>query len=336
MWIIVGVGLGAYLLYRIRAVVAPLLFAGLIAYVVNPLVTCLEKREVPRSVAILVVYLLIAAGAIIMGLLVVPPLGREIVDAVEFLPRRTLGLQNATRDLLDGLSSANLPLALRAAIDTGIRRGERLLQIFASRLVDAVFLGMPQLLSIVLSPIIAFYILSDLDRLLEVGKALVPRPHQARAVQLAIELDRVLGGFLRGQVIVSALVGATTALALWLLKVKYALLLGIVVSVFNFVPYFGSILGAVPVLALAAGKSTGTVIWAAVVLVAINQVEASILIPKIMKHQLGLHPLAVILGLLAGAELLGVVGMILAIPAAAMLRVVYSFIAEGLRQGPMS
>jgi len=149
-------------------------------------------------------------------------------------------------------------------------------------------------------------------------------------LELCSRVNKVVGRFVRGQLIVSVVVGGLVALGLSLLGVRYALFLGVLAGLFDIIPYFGPVLGAIPALVLAFLRDPLTALWTLLMFVAVQQLEGSVLSPKIVGEQVGLHPLTVIFSVLAGGELLGVTGMLLAVPAAATVKVTAGFIGEKL------
>ena len=145
---------------------------------------------------------------------------------------------------------------------------------------------------------------------------------------MAQRLNELMGAFLRGQLIVAAIVGLLISVGLASLKVKYALVIGTVAAVFEFIPYFGPVIAAVPAVLFAFVQSPATALWAVVLVVVVHQVEGAVLQPQVMSGSMDLHPLTVIFSILVGGELLGIWGMFLAVPAAASLKLIIGYLAE--------
>jgi len=147
-------------------------------------------------------------------------------------------------------------------------------------------------------------------------------------LDLGRKVNHVVSGFLRGQLIVSCIVGILVASCLSLLGVKYAIIVGIFAGLADIIPYFGPLISAVPAVALALTVSPWTALWVVILLIAIQQFEGSVLSPKIVGDRVGLHPLTVIFAVLAGGELMGILGMLMAVPVAATVKVVAAHVGD--------
>ncbi|HWH72626.1 MAG TPA: AI-2E family transporter, partial [Candidatus Sulfotelmatobacter sp.] len=180
--------------------------------------------------------------------------------------------------------------------------------------------------SLLLAPFLSFYMLKDIDRFKERFVFSLPRRYRHQILALLRALDGVLAGFVRGQIILSLVVGALAAIASALLGLRYSLLLGIWAGVTEFIPYVGPVLGAVP--AVLAGFAVSPLLGFEVMLAfaIIQQLENAVLSPRIMGESVGLHPLAVMFAVLAGGYLLGGWGFIVGLPVAGLIRVLWTFL----------
>ena len=150
---------------------------------------------------------------------------------------------------------------------------------------------------------------------------LIPKRYRLTIYSLAKEINLIIYGFIRGQLVNAGLVGLLISGGLALLGIKYSLFIGLLAGLFDIIPYFGPIIGFIPASVLALAKSPISVVWVLVIFVLVNQIEANIISPKIIGERVGLHPLAVIFAIFAGGELMGIIGMLIAVPAAAVVRV---------------
>jgi predicted PurR-regulated permease PerM len=185
-------------------------------------------------------------------------------------------------------------------------------------------------LNLVMVPVVAFYLLRDWDDLVERIHALIPRSIEPVVARLARESDDVLGAFLRGQLSVMLVLGAFYGIGLWLVGVSIGPLIGMIAGLISFVPYLGAITGVVMGVIAALVQYQD---WAHVLLVlgvfAIGQtLEGYVLVPKLVGDKIGLHPVAVIFAVLAGGELFGFLGVLLALPAASVVMVVLRYLYE--------
>jgi predicted PurR-regulated permease PerM len=170
---------------------------------------------------------------------------------------------------------------------------------------------------LVLTPVVAFYLLRDWDRVVARGASLVP-PRRAYLRDFGAEYDRALASYLRGQVTVSLIVGSLTALGLLLVGFPYALLLGLIVAIFNVVPYLGLVLSLLPALAiaLASGDVGGALLRVGVVYTVAQTLESAVFSPRIVGDSTGLHPVLILLAIAVSGFFFGFVGLLLAVPAA--------------------
>ena len=297
---------GTIFLYLVRGILFPFWLALIFAYITNPAVKKLEERQVPRSVAIILVYVISIAVLAVLASRVVPRLVEEMEQIVVVLPRYMKELSQLVNSLLATLERFRLPIAFTEAVLESASRFQGYIEGFVQRLVD-VLLGMfSRLFTLFLVPILAFYILRDLETFKAGAWRLVPLGYQGEVRQLIQDINRVLDGFIRGQIVVSAVVGLLIAICLGLLKVRFALLLGLVAGIFNLIPYLGPLLGGIPATIFALLDSEWKAVWTIVIFTVINNVEGSIIAPRIIGDSVGLHPLTMIFVVLAGGHLFGV------------------------------
>jgi predicted PurR-regulated permease PerM len=173
---------------------------------------------------------------------------------------------------------------------------------------------------VALTPVLTFYLLRDWDRVTHGAAALVPEERRARIVGFAVECDRMISRYLRGQLTVAIAMGVITGLGLWIAGFPYAGTLGLIVGVFSVVPYLGLVLSLIPAIfiALVSGSVLSSLLKVAVVYGASQLLEASVISPRIVGESVGLHPVLVLLALALGGFFFGFVGLLLAVPAAAI------------------
>lgn len=322
----VGLLLGLFFLYWVREILAPFVLGAVIAYLANPLVTKLEKRQMPRAAAIIVVYLGFFVVVSLFLYAFIPRLMTELNQILVHLPRQTGKLEDITRGAVGDLKRLPLPVNLQEAINHVIQRSEQLIQQFARKLVDFLVGVFSKLFWFWLAPVLAYYILLDWNDLGERCTEAVPVSFRPAFLLLVQEINGVLTGFVLGRLIVSTIVGLLVTFGLLALKVQFATLLGLIAGVFDLIPYLGPILGVIPASIFAFLSSPWKALWVVVLFVAVNQLEAVILSPRIIGARVGLHPVITIFALLAGGHLFGVAGVLLAVPIAAILRVLFTFV----------
>ena len=319
------------LLWLLAPVLTPFAVSALIGYLGDPLVDRLERRGLSRTSAVLVVFVLMVLVLVGALLLLVPMIEAQVRRLVESLPRYA-----------DWLRDTVLPwLEARIGVDLAEVEPQRLVDMLrthwqqAGGVAAAVLGGISRsglavlawLANLLLIPVLTFYFLRDWDWLVARVLALLPRPVEPTVSRLARESDEMLGGFLRGQLSVMVSLGAVYATGLWLAGIDLALLIGMLAGLVSFVPYLGFIVGA-GVALVAALVQHGD--WLHVLLVigvfSVGQVlESFVLTPWLVGDRIGLHPVAVIFAVMAGGQLFGFLGVLLALPVAAVVMVLLRY-----------
>ncbi|ADL07897.1 AI-2E family transporter [Thermosediminibacter oceani] len=323
----------AILIYRVRNklsnVLLPFGVGILIAYTLNPVVLFLTAKGFKRNVAVALIYFILLCSLAVAMIYLVPVIITELnllIDAVPFYARE---VQYFVYEFRKNYMSS-LPAGIQEVIDRNIDQMESILLDLLQNLVSILLGWFSGLFSFILGPILGFYILKDLDRLKNSMTRYIPAEHRDRVFHWVRKVDSTLGRYVRGQLTVSLIVGILTSLALYSLGIDFALLIGILAGITNIIPYFGPVIGAVPAVAIALLKEPGKVPWVVLAFALIQQVESGIISPHIVGENLGLHPITVILSLLIGGTFFGVWGLILAVPATALLKAIMISILEKL------
>lgn len=322
-WAIVGLAAaGAVLLWVawvVRVVFAPLLLAGVIVLLLNPLVTAMERRRLPRVAATALLYLGGLALFALMVVSVIPVVQGQVEEFRAQWPEVQDRVEGWVVGLEEDLRGTPLEFSredLGAQVNGPVT--DRLSQLWRAgdRLVGIIIV-------LVTGPVIAFYLLADLPGVRSRLRALVPARARSEVTMLGRRLHAVVGGFVRGQIIVAAIVGVLTAVGLALIGLPFWALLGAIAGVADLVPLVGPFVGGVPAVVVAlVTRDVMTAVWAVVVMVAVQQLESQLISPLVLHRTVKLHPAAVLLALLIGASLGGILGMLVAAPTAAALKVV--------------
>ncbi|SFR02976.1 Predicted PurR-regulated permease PerM [Desulfoscipio geothermicus DSM 3669] len=319
-----------YFIYLIRGIFLSLLLAVVLAYLLHPLVRMLESRGSSRTASILIVYavvFILAAGLLLYGM---PHIIAQLNTIRDVIPEYAVQVQEFTDSLQLEYARAGIPGAIRQIIDERITWLEQILVQMAERVVQNILGLAGYLFNIILAPIFAYYLLKDIEIFTDRTVMFIPARWRGDVLELGRQVSRVIDSFVRGYLLVSVITGLLTGVVLAFLKVEFALMLGIFAGLTNLIPYFGPFIGAVPAVALAMLVSKWLVLKVIIAFILIQQAEASIISPKILGDRVGLHPLVVILAVLAGGQLFGLAGLILAVPVAAILRVFIYFAAARL------
>ncbi len=324
-------------LWVVRPVLAPFLMAIVIAYLVAPPVNALTQRGLSRGVAIALVYtVLLGSGAVAISKLV-PGVLSETRRLAEAIPTYALRAQELVDGFQQRVHDLGVPPSLRDVMGRHITEMEGRSMGALDSLLDpnSIQKVAGLLLSLLLAPVLAIYLLKDQDRFKERFVSALPRRYRMEILALLRGLDAVLAGFVRGQLMLAVVVGAMAALATTVLGLRYALLLGIWAGLTEFIPFIGPVLGAVPAVLAGLSESPLLALEVALAFAIIQQIENAVLQPKIMGETVGLHPLAVMLSALAAGYLWGTWGLILALPVVGAARVLWCFIIARLTERPM-
>ncbi|HET9324224.1 MAG TPA: AI-2E family transporter [Gaiellaceae bacterium] len=353
-WIqLVGLPLALLFLWVVASTVAHVMFlflvAALIALLLDPLVRALGRLRIPRGFSIAVVFLsfatVLVVGVIAIGVVVVDQ-SREAADRIDTyltVEHGQLGQTDAERDVdrlqvwLDdhGLERIKVRKQGQDFVDS-LRDADP--QEYTTRVINflegAALSVFQVLFSIVLIVVVAIYMLLDMGRLsAAVDRRFPPRPDSPSLVP---RLETALASYVRGQVLLSLIIGVSAGVGLWVLGTlglaegmdRYAILFGAWVALMELIPYLGPWLGAIPPVIYALVVDPVSAIWVTLLFLAIHQIEGHIVVPNVMGSALRLHPLLVIFGLLAGGEIYGLLGIFVALPLLAVLRELWEFVGE--------
>jgi predicted PurR-regulated permease PerM len=316
---------------RIGVIFLIIIGAIFFAYLIYPIVRWLNKR-VPLLLAILIVYAVIA-GAVTIGLIyLIPAISAEVQTLVRDWPAiqtRLISYVRSPNSLTGHLpvfirnELAKLPSAIAGWLQThGLATAG---SAFTVLLTTAAFIG-----ACVAIPVLAAYLLYDSEAIKRFFIGFIPSARREGTLNLLSELEKVIGGFIRGQILVGASVGTLIAIGLTLVGEPYAILIGALAAAFDLIPYIGPVIAAVPAVLI--GFVAGGVplaVKAIVVFVIANQCEGHIIAPNIVSRTIKLSPSTVIVAILIGGDLYGVVGMFIAVPVAGIIRVIMLHVIPG-------
>ena len=328
-WVAITLAAG-FLVWLLSPILAPFLFAAILAYICNPVVDRLTRRRVPRTPAVILVLLLALAALVGLVLVVLPVFHKESRLLMERLP----GFVDWFNQHAAPWLKARLDLEVQLDIDLAKQLGREFFaenEDLAKQLLGSLKLGgqvlLAVLVNLLLVPVVLFYLLSDWHPLLERIDQLIPRRVHARARAIAGEIDEVLAQWLRGQLLVVAIMSTYYVTTLWLAGLDFALPIGIITGLAVIVPYVGIVFGfaLATLTALLGSGGLPALLWVWLAIGVGQALEGMVVTPKVVGERIGLHPVAVIFALLAFGQVFGFFGVLLALPASAALLV-------GLRQ----
>ena len=330
-----------WLIALLGPILTPFVLAALLGWLGDPLVDRLERGGRSRPVAVTLVFVLMILVLVLAILVLVPMVERQIVTLVEALPQYRDWFMGTALPWVEARTGIEItswldPQRLFELVQSHWQQAGGVAATVFGYLSSSGFAFLAWLANIVLVPILTFYFLRDWDLLVERVAAMIPRDHIDTVSRLARESDDVLGAFLRGQFIVMLALGAIYAIGLSLVGLKLGLLIGIVAGLISFVPYLGAasgiVLAVVAALVQAQGFDLKLLLLVGTVFTVGQLIESYVLTPRIVGDRIGLHPVAVIFAIMAGGQLFGFVGMLIALPVAAIANVLLRFAHERYTQ----
>ncbi|MGG1555687.1 AI-2E family transporter [Paenibacillus ferrarius] len=303
----------------IKAIAMPFFIAIILSYILNPVVTLLNKRKVPRTMAVLIIYGVFLSGLTVVVMNMTPVFIQQAAELNEHMPQMAMKAQS----LVDGFNQNQLlPDSVRSGFNNSLTKFENKISMAIANYVNGIGATINMLFIAFIVPFVAFYMLKDFQLLEKTALTFVPREHRKKTVSLLMDIDAALGNYIRGQLLVCLIIGALAYVGYWLIGMPYPLLLASVVAVFNIIPYLGPFFGAAPALLMATTVSLKMVLLVAVVNLAVQILEGNVISPQVVGRTLHMHPLFIIFALLVGGEVAGVVGLILAVPFFAVMKVI--------------
>ncbi|HEU5348441.1 MAG TPA: AI-2E family transporter [Ktedonobacterales bacterium] len=308
-----------YLFWQLNLIVRWILIAVFLAVALDPAVNWLNRR-IPRILAILLIYLALVLLLLGMSALVLPPLieqARSFIDAIVNLAQQPGGAEQALQQLADRYGLGGYVDALReevAALPGRLTGAAR--PLFA--LVSGIIGSIVAFVSILL---ITFFLLLDGQRFVDVGLNLMPPARRPQMRRILARSSRAVYGYISGNLVISVIAGVTALLVMGIIHVPFALVLALLVALLDLIPLVGATIGAVIVIIVGFFVSPLTGILLTVYFVIYQQIENNVLQPLVYGRSVHLHPLVIFLAVLIGGQLLGILGALLAIPVAEIIRI---------------
>ena len=327
-WLI-AVAVTGWFLWLLAPVLTPFFAAGLLAYVGDPLADRLQKLRMPRTLAVVTVFLLTFLFIGFLVLLLGPLVRAQVTALIDVLPELAAQVEQVWLPTLADVFGFEIDAEV--GIRPFLARYGEMVGDWSGTLVGAVSRSGSALAAAVISlfliPVLTFYMLRDWDSIMSRLGALVPEGQRETVYSLARETDEVLGAFLRGQLLVMLALATIYSVGLSLVGLKFALAIGVVSGLISFVPYLGLIVGmGLALLTVVVEPEPLIPIIGVIATFTIAQLlEGTVLTPKLVGDRIGLHPVIVIFAVAAGGQLFGFFGILLALPAAAALSVLVSF-----------
>ncbi len=330
-WAIIGVigviAIGLYVVGILKAVIPPFLYAFVIVYFLRPAADFFDKRGVPRVISVIFSYIIFFAVIALIIVYFVPIVVNQVNELIKALPDFMAAVLEYYNELQDRFLRLSLPKSTKSLINeitsNAQKYGVRLLG-GAPETITGFFGG---LFNLIMGPVIAFYILKDMAAIRTTMYGLFPERMREEVKVVTFKVNYVVGGYLRGQALISLIVGTLIGIYFWIIGIKFAFLLGVIGGILNIIPYFGPVVAGALAAIVAFFQAPILALWAIIGTLVIQQVDGAFISPNIMRHAVDLHPALIIFSLIIGGILLGFLGLLLAVPVAAVAKalVMYYF-----------
>jgi predicted PurR-regulated permease PerM len=336
VWTVIGVIvllMGAYwLLVQVWPAVVPILIGAVVAFLLRWPVNKMADSGVNRTFAATIAYAGGLVTVVLASIFLIPPLAERFREFAAAFPDYYRQAYDVWLDMQARYAGVSLPgwaadLADQVQETITTQMGSWSAQA-ASGVIAAGGEAVSFVFNLVIGLVVGFYLLKGLPRLKQSAVLLVPEGHRDDVAEMGSRISCAVGGFIRGQLIIAAIVGVLTTIGLAVIGLPYPIVIGFITGLFNVVPYFGPIVGGSIAAIVGLFVDPWLALLAIAVVVAVQQVESLILSPKIMSDQVDLHPVVVIFSLLVGGTLLGFFGLLFAIPIAATVKAVAGFYLE--------
>ncbi|AYB44578.1 AI-2E family transporter [Paenibacillus lautus] len=316
----------------IKTIVLPIILSGILYYLLNPLVDMMEKRKIKRGWSILILYLLIAGILTVVVLAVIPVLRTQIMSLIDNFPTYS----EKVRQQFEELTGSQLYSQLQEAVNINSQEWWGTITQKATEILNSTwskvggFLGAftEIVLSIITVPFVLFYMLKDGKKLPQKILSFLPTQSRSGILHVLQDINHQISSFIRGQIIVSVCIGILLYIGYMIIGLDYALILAIIASFTSVVPYLGPAIAITPALIVALVTSPVMLLKMVAVWTIVQLIEGKFISPQIMGKTLKIHPITIIFVILTAGNLFGVVGILLAVPGYAVLKVCVTHIFE--------
>ncbi|MCW2309182.1 AI-2E family transporter [Rhodobium gokarnense] len=339
-WVI-ALAVTVLVLWVLRGILLPFVAGMVLAYLLDPVADWLENHGIGRLFSTVIILVFFIIGFVLALVIFVPLLGHQLSGFVANLPSYAEKLQGLAANFLDGRAAETLGITtgdLQGQLGDFVKQGASWL----ASLAKSLWSGGQSLLSVlsllVVTPVVAFYMLNDWDRMVATVDSWLPRQHRDTIHRLARDMDASISGFMRGQMMVCVILGTYYSVSLSVVGLNFGFLIGIIAGIISFIPYVGAAVGFVLSVGVALMQfwPDYTMIAVVVGVFVVGQfLEGNILQPKMIGESIGLHPVWLMFALFAFGSLFGFVGMLLAVPVAAMVGVLARFAIEQYLQSSL-
>lgn len=333
VWIAVGlVALGWVFLIigeAIRVIWLPLTFAAGLVFLLEPAVKVFERLRIPRIIGSILAFLVLVAVVVAVGALVWPIVQTQGAELIRQLPDLYVSVVGWLREVALAVGLSIDDFLSQEAIEAWLRDPanqatiQELLFGFGAG-AGVILRGVAETVAVVgLAPVLAIYLLIDMKRFKRNSLELTPPAYRREVAYVSGEVGTAMGSFVRGQLLVALIVGIASSIGMWAIDLPFWLLIGIVAGFLNLIPFLGPVVGgALAALVALLHGDVWQAVWAVAIMILVQQVDNHLITPMIQRARVNLSPLVIVLALIVGAALAGLLGVLVAIPATAAIRIV--------------
>jgi putative permease len=320
----------AWLLYELSTIVTILIIAALFAYILDPIASYLESKGISRTFATAIIFILVFVTFGILIWIFVPGLLGQLIDIQSSVSAETEDniISSVENFIKTNIKIINVDaLNLRDRIDSTF-------DIIANELVSILGNVLSILPAVIVIPFVVFFLLKDGRTMKKQFIEYLPNRYFEMALNVLHKIDIQLGGYIRGQFIEATVVALLSIIALWLLNVKYFTVIGVFAGLANMIPYVGPVAGAIPAIVITwlNGGTVPDILYIVIAFAIIQLIDNILLQPMVLSRSVNLHPLIIVLAILIGGQFFGLLGMLLAVPAAGILKVTSRELYNGIRR----
>ncbi len=318
-----------YIRKPLFSVINPFIYALVVAYLLDPFVKMLERRKIKRIWAIVLVFLIIFTVFAVLFATFIPMLSQEVGEFIEDIPGIFESVRKSVENFqLNGFEFIPKEMRDYLNFDKQLENISGYVERFFNGLFGFLVASTGTIFDLVMTPLIAFYYLKDKEKIKSLILNSFPLRYKEFVKRFGNDVNKVLGGFIKGQLTVAFFVGLLTGIGSLIIGIPYALTIGLVAGITNIIPFFGPWLGGILPTVLAFIERPSLALWAIGLLVVVQQIEAAFITPNVMSESVGIHPLLIIFSVLFFGSLFGIVGMILGVPMMAVLLLIIGYIKE--------
>ena len=327
VWSLLGtlllLGAVLWILGKVWLVIPPIVIAIAIIYMLNPVVTRLHARGMARWLGSCLSYIVLMGVLTLIGFLVIPSITAQAGQLADDFPTIYEDLVADLQGFAEDLGFSNLDLPSYEELKDDLSGDGGFLDGKLGRITDLTLSVLEALFLLLIAPVIAFYLLIDLPKVRAKVVSLIPERQRVEAIYVARELGLAVGGFLRGQLLVAAIVGVMTSFGFWAVGLPFWLLIGMIAGFLNIIPFVGPwVGGTLGVMVALATRDLQTAAWAGLVALIVQQIDNHFVSPTVLRATVRIHPAMIILGLVLGASLGGFWGVVLAVPVMSSVKII--------------